>query len=236
MTIFGSARIDENGKLNNGKAGDQKQIGVDDYKGEVSMQEFYIHKKGWLVLRPKDANVADRISRCMIDACNNINIGYDQTNRLGVIKNGIYTTEKTACDCSSLVRACVKEATGKDPGNFNTASEPTMLINTGLFNPIFTYSSDMDVYVGDILVTKTKGHTGVICYGKKQPQKDVEYYPACSAYTVSIVAALQSVGETDTSISHRKRIGIANGINGVGTASANTQMLKLLKEGKLIKA
>lgn len=64
----------------------------------------------------------------------------------------------------------------------------------------------------------------------------IAYYPQCSPYAASIVAALQTVGETDTSLAHRKKIGAANGITNVGSATSNTKMLKLLKDGKLIKA
>ena len=44
--IIGSARHDENGKYIGGKAGDQAQKRADDYKGECSLQEFYVHKYG----------------------------------------------------------------------------------------------------------------------------------------------------------------------------------------------
>lgn len=62
------------------------------------------------------------------------------------------------------------------------------------------------------------------------------YYPACSKTQTSIVKGLAEVGEKDTSLAHRKQIGIQNGINCVGTVSANTQMLNLLKAGKLKKS
>lgn len=62
------------------------------------------------------------------------------------------------------------------------------------------------------------------------------YYPACSSKQVSIIAALKEVGETNTSLDHRKQIGIQNGIAGVGTINGNCQMLNMLKAGKLKKA
>jgi len=66
---------------------------------------------------------------------------------------------------------------------------------------------------------------------------NVEYYPKCSLYATILVAALSSVGETDTSYPHRKQIALANNILMYsGTEKQNIQMLKLLKEGKLIKA
>ncbi len=166
--IFGSARIDEGGTLHGGKSGDQKQKSVPDYKGEGSMQDFYMHKKGWIILRPKNDVHAINIAKAMEKACNNPHIGYDQYQRYGVIKYGTATTTDTECDCSSLVRQCVKEATGKDPGDFNTANEVSKLLYTGLFDRL-PCNNVADVKRADILVTKVKGHTGVIIQTQGRP-------------------------------------------------------------------
>lgn len=163
--IIGSARIDERGKASGGAAGDQKQTGTDDYKGEVSLQPFYNHKKGWYVLRPKDPAIAEKIAELMILACNNKNIGYNQNQRLGIIKNGIMTDIPTECDCGTTVRECVKEASGVDPGNFTTANEVDVLKKTGLFDPPRAYVTGTTLYPGDVLVTKTKGHTAIVVSG-----------------------------------------------------------------------
>lgn len=159
--IFGSARIDEGGTLHGGRAGDQKQTALPDRKGEVSMQDFYMHKKGWVIIRAKDPTHAYKIAKAMEQACNNPNVGYDQNQRLGVISHGTASKVPTECDCSSLVRQCVKEATGKDPGNFTTANEISALLGTRLFDRLPCYNA-ADVKKGDILVTKTKGHTAVV--------------------------------------------------------------------------
>ena len=107
--MIGSARINERGKLSGGVAGDQKQVSsVNDTKGEVSMQPFYVHSKGWYILRPKNAVLATKMAERMTAACNNKNIGYDQGNRLGVIIYSINTKTKTECECSSLTRQVVK--------------------------------------------------------------------------------------------------------------------------------
>lgn len=156
--IIGSARHDENGHITGGSAGDQTG-------SEVSTQNFYVHSKGWYVIRAKSDTHANKIAERMRAACANNNIGYDQTGRLGVITHGIDTKVKTECDCSSLVRACVKEATGKDAGNFVTSNEVALLQSTGLFMPTKTYYSGMTLYTGDILVTKTKGHTVIVTSG-----------------------------------------------------------------------
>lgn len=235
--IIGSARIDERGSASGGAAGDQKQTGTPDYTGEVSMQNFYVHSKGWNIVRAKSADHALKIASAMITACNNKNIGYDQGNRLGVTKNGTSSTVKTECDCSSLVRQCVKEATGKDPGNFTTGKEASMLMATGLFTQA-SYASGTTLYTGDILVTKTKGHTVVVTAGAARTVKDTaSYYPVYSGNTTSIVTALAAIGEKDTSYSHRAKIAAANSITGYkGTAYQNTTMLNLLKQGRLKKA
>lgn len=163
--IIGSARHDENNKYNGGAVGDQLQTSsTNDTKGEVSMQNFYVHSKGWYILRAKSATHANGIATAMKRACNNVNIGYDQGNRLGIIKYGTATTTKTECDCSALIRQCVIEATGKDAGNFTTANEVTKLMATGLFDK-YTYTSGTTLYTGDILVTKSQGHTVAVVSG-----------------------------------------------------------------------
>ena len=163
--IIGSARIDERGKASGGAAGDQKQTGRDDYKGEVSFQNFYVHSKGWYILRPKNAVHAEKIADMMILACNNKNLGYDQNQRLGVVSQGISSKDPTECDCSSLVRECIKEATGKDPGNFTTQNEAAVLEKSGLFELKRNYVIGATLYPGDVLVTKTKGHTAIVVSG-----------------------------------------------------------------------
>lgn len=64
---------------------------------------------------------------------------------------------------------------------------------------------------------------------------NTRFYEACSEEQTSIIAGLIEVGEKDTSLAHRKRIGVANGIAGVGTVNGNIQMLNLLKDGRLKK-
>ena len=170
--MVSSARSDERGKYSGGKAGDQKQKSkTNDTRGEVSMQAMYTHRKGWYILRPKKVSHADAIAELGIKAANNPNIGYSQSDRLGVVKHGINTKVKTNADCSSLVRQAVREATGKDPGNFTTANEARVLAATGLFTKIaYVNQSKTPVYNGDILVTKTKGHTVIVVSGNPRPR------------------------------------------------------------------
>ena len=162
---IGHASIDERGKLNSGSSGDQTGK-------EVCTRSYYLHSKGWYLLRPKNVSHANSIAEAMLRACNNNNIGYDQYNRLGIIKHGTNSNVKTECDCSSLVRQCVKEATGVDAGNFTTSNEKNMLLATGLFENAISVTSSTIVYNGDILVTKTKGHTVIVVSGR--PRENTE--------------------------------------------------------------
>ena len=164
MAVIGSARVDEAGKFSGGQKGDQKQTTSPDFKGEVSRQQFYVHKKGWFVLRPKKKVHAEAIARAMAIACDNPNIGYAQDGRYGILSVGTGTAQKTNCDCSMLVRQCVKEGTGKDPGDFTTANEVTKLMATGLFDK-YEYVEGMTLLMGDVLVTRTKGHTVIVIEG-----------------------------------------------------------------------
>lgn len=235
--MVGSARIDEKGNIKGGVSGDQKQtVKTGDTKGEVSQQPFYIHSKGWIILRPKSPELAAEIAMLMIDACDNPNIGYDQGNRNGVLRYGVHTKTKTECDCSGLVRALIYWATGKDPGAFSTATEVDKLMATGLFEKItFVSQTKTPVYNGDILVTKTKGHTVIVTSGA--PRKTKSYYPEYKGTSTSIIDALKAVGEKDTSKAHRKLIVAENGMpNYTGTAEQNRKMVQLLKAGKLLKA
>ena len=62
----------------------------------------------------------------------------------------------------------------------------------------------------------------------------IEYYPIPNYDGVSIVDALKSIG-VDSSFKNRSLIAIKNGMTSyIGTAEQNTNMLKLLKNGKLI--
>ena len=162
----GSARIDERGKAYGGKAGDQTGK-------EVSKQKFYVHKKGWRVFRAKDRAAALKIAADMEAACKNSHIGYDQWQR-----NTLYKAAeplgfdcarvKTNCetDCSALVRVCCAYAGIMGlPSDFRTGNMPANLLKTGAFVELKGAKyTDQSAYLGkgDILVTKTHGHTVVV--------------------------------------------------------------------------
>lgn len=161
---IGSARINEKGSINGGAAGDQTG-------GEVSTQAWYLHSKGWVVIRAKDAAVREKIARNMQAICDNDNIGYCQDHRSTLTAaakpygyDASKVTKKVEVDCSEGVRNCVLYA-GITIGAFSTASEVSALRGTGKFDiledDLYCKSSDY-LLRGDILVTKTKGHTVVV--------------------------------------------------------------------------
>lgn len=164
----GSARSDENGGAHSGKAGDQKN------GREVSTQNYYVHSKGWRVFRAKDPNKAKIIGDQMLAACNNNKIGYDQWERYDLFaeakKVGFDLAKvnvATECDCSELVRCCCAAAGILDlpKSGFRTGNMPKNLLATGEFVELVgsKYTSQ-SAYLGkgDILVTKTSGHTVVV--------------------------------------------------------------------------
>ena len=138
---------------------------------EVSTENWYLHSKGWVVLRAKDPQARENIAIAMERACANNNIGYDQSTRNTLYNNvkpygfdPAKTTKKVNTDCSALSRVCVNFA-GITVGDYITSGEASTLMATGAFEK-FTddahcKSSDR-LLRGDILVTKTKGHTVIV--------------------------------------------------------------------------
>ena len=167
---IGSARMGENGKITGGKPGDQTGR-------EVSTQDWYAHSKGWRVFRARDAGAGRRIAECMEKICANDRIGYNQAQRgtlYAAVKDHGFDPDvlkiSVNTDCSAAVRVCCCYA-GITVGNFNTASEAAYLLNTGAFTELtgseYTKSADR-LCRGDILVTRTKGHTEVVLSNGKK--------------------------------------------------------------------
>ena len=104
MITFGSARIDERGKISGGKAGDQTGK-------ELSTQEAYIYKGGWDVcIRIKDKKKKQKYIDFIKWACGSKHIGYNQSKRTTLyneLKKLNFEYKKLSkdveCDCSSLV-------------------------------------------------------------------------------------------------------------------------------------
>lgn len=176
MVRVGSARIDERGQLTGGQPGDQTGL-------EVAIEQWYLHDKGWVIIRAKDAKIRERIAICMEAACANDLIGYnqdgswelyDKSKQYGWDCSKVTVTANT--DCSSLVRTCVAFAAQKEIEWFSTLNEVKVLDKTKLFDILsdakYTQSSDY-LLRGDILCTCTQGHTvAVLDNGAKVGESD----------------------------------------------------------------
>lgn len=177
MIIIGSARINENGKTTGGLPGDQTGK-------EVATQPLYNHSKKWVVIRAVNPGMAELIAVAMQRACDNIQIGYDQTNRNSLFKvseivnyDPGHVAIPVQCDCSSLVRTCIAYA-GLIVPNFTTATEKSILLKSGAFYLPAIVDAWKDQYLlrrGDILVTSIKGHTAVVLSDESMEAEDNDY-------------------------------------------------------------
>lgn len=182
MTVMlGNASIDENGKISGGKAGDQTGK-------EVCTRKWYLHKKGWRLLRHRDPVKADLIAMAMERACANDRIGYDQYQRDTLLAKAApykydpgLVTSACECDCSALVRVCIAYAYGSDVvdkwrkgARFSTATMCGILLGSGDFLEMSEAVAKTDKYLlrGDILCTKTQGHTVVVLTDGPQAAPD----------------------------------------------------------------
>ena len=159
---IGHASKDENGKITGGDAGDQAGK-------EVCTRNWY--NKPWTaVIRPKDADAAEKIAQAMEQACANDNIGYDQGQRTTLYTKAKEAgwdlskiAEKCECDCSALVAVCVNAAGIAVSKSMYTGNEKSLLSVTGAFavltEPRYIGGSNY-LKRGDILLGS--GHTAIV--------------------------------------------------------------------------
>ena len=214
---LGSARIDENGHAKGGKAGDQTGK-------EVSTQSWYKHSKGWRVFRAVSSEIANKIAWDMQAACNNNNIGYDQSQRLTLYEaakpygfNCKDVTKKCETDCSALVRVCCAYA-GVSLPNFRTTNEASVLLKSGKFVEMtgkkYTDSPDY-LRRGDILVTKTQGHTVVVLSNGKYAEQTDDSYNAVLVTGKSVnIRNGSGISNTVIGIAHKGDIFDLCGVDG----------------------
>lgn len=162
---LGHASGNELGKTKGGKKGDQTGK-------EVCVRNWYLNKKGWVVIRPKDPKDAEIIASTMEKICANDCFGYGQDYRdsgFNELKKVDFKPEKVkvkcGLDCSKAVMACLWAA-GIKVDNFRTKTQIQTLKPTGKFKFLtsdkYCKSSD-HLKRGDILVTEiVPGHTVVI--------------------------------------------------------------------------
>lgn len=142
---IGHASIDENGKIQGGKAGDQTQK-------EVCIRSYY--NKGWnVVLRPKSKTLAEKSARFVEQICANNNVGYDQWNRntlyaqaIAVNFNGSKILTPCECDCSSLMQVAAIAGGSCLPYGGNAFTTRTM-------RNAFQASGDYEVLTDDKYLT-----------------------------------------------------------------------------------
>lgn len=186
---IGSARHDENGKYSGGKAGDQRG-------DEAATQSYYEYpsKGGWVCYRAKSASHGKKIADYMKKFCADNRIGYSQSDRyslLSDLKANKKVTKNVNTDCSALIRACIYMATGKDTGDFNTASEGAVLIKSGIFEKVGKVTGASKLYEGDILVTAQKGHTVAVVSGYERTATK----PATTAKSVKSDSSITKIAK-----------------------------------------
>ena len=204
---------------------------------EVSTQSFYVHKLGWFVLRCKDAAKRALIAEAMEKACKNNNIGYSQGTRNTLwnnVKDKGYDPSKTTkavnTDCSALVRLCCAYA-GIVAGDFITSTEKKVLMATGQFDCLTAdkYCKQSDYLMrGDILCTRTKGHTVVVLTDGRKAE-----YPAITPVQPTQPDAPNSARLTVTGATVNLRSGPGKQYGIVGVARKGDKLVQANETGWL---
>ena len=183
--LIGSARINELGQKEGGKAGDQN-------KKEVCAEKWYKHAKRWYVIRAKSPQMRLKIAQNMWAACDNDYIGYSYWEHCYTLYNEAakfkWDCSKISipCEtnCAKIVLVCAKFA-GSKVKDFSTADELEKFRATGEFE-IFTDEKrcgrDDFLLAGDILVTRTQGHTVVVLSNGRNAAPGVPYRTANCEY------------------------------------------------------
>ena len=159
------------GQASMGETGIKGQIAGNQTGKELNTKKYYKHPKGWRVFRTTPER-AHKIAFAMLNAVNNACIGYDQNLGKTDGRNTLYIASQkygfdpgavkvdVECDCSSLVRVCCCYAGVMLP-DFNTASEPQVLLKAGFKEVQIDQKTGNGLMIGDILVTSSRGHTCV---------------------------------------------------------------------------
>lgn len=163
---------------------------------------------------------------------------------------------KTCTDCSGLI----SWYTGTVRNSTSYKNTATKVLSIGKLSQAVPgcalwRQGHIGVYIGDGYCIEAKGSAyGVVKtkvsqggwthilwlpeieYGDKAaPAPKVTYFQKCSYKGYSIVDGLKSI-KAQSSFSYRTKIAKANGVKAyLGTASQNSKLLFLLKEGKLVK-
>ena len=179
MTVLiGSARMNENGQLEGGKPGDQN-------KKEVCAEKWYLHAKGWVVIRAKQPQMRLNIAKDMWAACDNDKVGYSYWDQCYTLYNEVAKYKwdcskvaiPTETNCAKLVLICAKYA-GSKVKDFYTGDAVEKFKATGEFDILTAdkYCKQSDyLLTGDILVTKTQGHIVVVLTDGDKAKPGIPY-------------------------------------------------------------
>lgn len=150
--------------------------------GQVSVQGYYNPKSGfWYGFEPK--NSGSKLSKAMLQACNNNYIGYSMPNREEAW-NSYRTSIKDInvychTDCSALVRLCIRQAFGVSLPNFYTGNQRAVLNNSGLFKPPIKVTNENQCTTGMILLSEINTHTVIVITANKSSNSSKLELPSC---------------------------------------------------------
>ena len=233
---IGHASGDERGYIHGGAAGDQSAT-------EVCTRGWYNNK--WTVLlRPKDAAVAEKMAKFCEAACANSKIGYDQYQR-----NTLRTQAKaagwdaskikTACetDCSAFMSVCAEAAGVNMNATYTSGNAPTTSTMrakfkaTGAFE-VLTDSKYLtgDAYLkrGDILVREGTHTIMVLSNGSK-----VESSTGTSASKTTSTAKAAAAKYRDNALAGTYKT--TSALNMRTNAGTNNAIICTIPAGKLVK-
>lgn len=222
---IGHASGDEYGRASGGKAGDQTQR-------EVCTRTWYNGR--WdVVLRPKDAALAEKSAKACEAACANPKIGYDQMSRntLNVYAKLVnYDLSKVAdeceCDCSSLMHVCAIAGGANLKYGYNgfwTGNMVDGIMASGQYEKLTEakyLTSDAYLKRGDILI-RTSGHTAMALEngskaGEKTTATTTPVKTTVKAVNVTVSLPLLKKGAEGASVEVLQTLLTANGFNTKG--------------------
>ena len=212
--IIGHASAAENGRATGGASGDQTGR-------EVCKRGWY--GGGWnVLLRPARTELAEKSAAACAAACENKNIGYDQSGR-----NTLYQKAKTAnfdlskidtaceCDCSSFMHVCAIAGGADIPYTSNGCTTRTMVrafVNSGeyikLTDKAYLQSSSR-LQRGDILV-KEGSHAVMVLRGAVDLPTEPEKSPL-TADSCALILPVLFFGSTGEPVRAMQQLLLAKG-------------------------
>lgn len=179
---------DENGRITQGKAGDQNGR-------EVRIQNWYASNWNY-VFRFKDPVMREKCAKFMEDLANNDNVGYDQSQRNTLLQyaeevnwDASKIMKKCECDCSSAVTAaCIAAGVPKSAlyttNACSTRNLRAKLVATGLVEMLSDAahtSTDKNALRGDIYLKEGSHVMVCISNGSQGGVQTIQPAPSSSS-------------------------------------------------------